>query len=82
MLYRASLIKVVGNDYRLYFSAEDDFSSHIGVMCGESPTSMQVISVDGGEHRHIEKLTDVFKLYLKGKTASLIFKLKLKISQL
>ena len=82
MLYRASLVKVADKDYRLYFSAEDDFSSHIGVMCGESPTSMQVFSVDGGEHRRIGKLTDVIKLYLKGKTASLIFRLKLKISQL
>lgn len=82
MLYRASLAKVSDNDYRLYFSAEDDFSSHIGVMQGESPTSMHVVYVDGKDYRSIHNLKDLFVLYVRGISASILFKIKVRLSQL
>ena len=48
--YRACLTKIGNEKYRLYFSADDYFRSYIGVMEGESPESMTIISVDNKKH--------------------------------
>lgn len=82
MLYRASIIKISDNDYRLYFSAEDDFSAHIGVMRGTSPTTMQVVSVDGKTYRNIHNMKDLFMLYLRGLKSAFMFKVRIRLSQI
>lgn len=81
MVYRACLAKIADNDYRLYFSAEDSFSAHIGVMQGTSATTMEVVAIDGKQYQDIHNLKDLFLLYLRGLISSLSFKLKSHISQ-
>lgn len=49
-LYRACLIKICDNRWRLYFSADDMFKSYIGIMEGDSPSSLKVVSADGKQH--------------------------------
>lgn len=48
--YRACLTKISDDFYRMYFSADDMFRSYIGVMEGDTPETMSVIHVDGGNH--------------------------------
>lgn len=48
-LYRASLVKFT-EGFRLYFSADDFDCTHIGIMEGKSPLSLQVIGVDGRKY--------------------------------
>ena len=62
--YRACLTKVSDNLYRLYFSADDMFHSYIGLMEGESPLLLRVVSVDA--KRHI-MLSELFPLIIKTK---------------
>lgn len=62
--YRACLLRLPDNSFRLYFSADDMFKSYIGVMEGETPETMVVISVDGGHH---SKKVDALELFFKSK---------------
>ncbi len=47
-LYRATMIK--DKTYKLYFSADDSFRTFIGIMEGESPADLKVISPDDKKH--------------------------------
>lgn len=62
--YRACMLRLPDNRYRLYFSADDMFRSYIGVMEGDSPETMNVISIDGGLHSTRLNAT---RLFLKSK---------------
>ena len=53
-LYRASLI--FDNNYKLYFSCDDIFSTYIGVMEGNTIDSMKVASTCEKEFRNFSKL--------------------------
>lgn len=48
--YRACLLKLPDSRYRLYFSADDMFKSYIGVAEGDTPDTMEIVSVDGKKH--------------------------------
>ena len=50
--YRSCLCKVSDSDYRLYFSAVDRDRTYVGLMQGNSPTTMEIISADGGKHHN------------------------------
>lgn len=54
-LYRSCLIKAEGK-YYLYFSAFNYYSTYIGLMAGDSPESLEVVSVDG------KPFTNFFKM--------------------
>ena len=45
-LYRACLVRVESR-YYLYFTASDIWDTYIGIMVGDSPESLEIISVDG-----------------------------------
>lgn len=70
--YRACLIKIADNLYRLYFSADDYFRSYIGVIEGNSPETMSIISVDKKKHCSLKQA-----LYLFVKTNYAIYSMKM-----
>lgn len=51
-LYRSCLVKT-NEDYKLYFSADDGTDTHIGLMCGTTPESMEIISIDDETHSNV-----------------------------
>ena len=61
-LYRACLIKTPDEHYRLYFSADDEFKSYIGIMEGDSPSDLKVVSVD---NKNYSTLGRFLKMYFK-----------------
>lgn len=52
-LYRAALCKVSDSDYRLYFSANDTESTHIGLLQGRSLHEMSIIDIDNNSYRSL-----------------------------
>lgn len=77
-LYRACLLKIRDNMWRLYFSADDMFRSYIGIMEGKSPSSLEVVSA---YHRSHIIFKDFLSLILKTKKQVFINKYQLNVSR-
>lgn len=72
-LYRACLVRT-DSDYRLYFTAEETYKSHIGLMAGPSPRELKVVSVE--TDRVYSSFTDYCLALWNNKMQSCIFILR------